>query len=168
MNRFLCLIFPTIILLTYSIVAQTITGRITGKIISAATGEPLPGVTIMVDGTPRGTSSNVDGTYLITNVPVGIHTLKVQLLGYLPATRTDVTVNLIHPTEIDIELYESAIQTEGLIVTPNYFDRTNESKISTQVQSNEEIRRLPGLLKMWCGRFRYCRAWLRFCRAATI
>jgi len=124
--------------------ASTKTGQISGIVTSATTGEPLPGATVMVDGTPRGTSSNINGSYKIMNVPVGIHTLKAQLLGYLPATRTDIVVNSIHPTEIDIALYESAIQTQGLIVTPDYFDRTAESKISTQVQSNEEIRRLPG------------------------
>jgi hypothetical protein len=98
----------------------------------------------MVDGTTRGASSNIDGSFKITNIPIGVHTVKAQLLGYLPATRTDVVVNSIHPTEISIALNESPIQTQGLIVTPDYFDKTAESKISTQVQSNEEIRRLPG------------------------
>lgn len=131
-------------MLTNPLLAETITGVITGKITSAATREPLPGATIMVDGTTRGTSSNIDGSFKITNIPIGVHTLKAQLLGYLPITRTDVVVNSIHPTEINIALYESPIQTQGLVVTPDYFNRTTESKISTQVQSNEEIRRLPG------------------------
>ncbi len=144
MSRLFCLILSTILILTNLLFAETITGIITGKITSAATREPLPGATIMVDGTARGTSSNIDGSFKITNIPIGIHTLKAQLLGYFPATRTDVVVNSIHPTEINIALYESPIQAQGLIVTPDYFDRTTESKISTQVQSNEEIRRLPG------------------------
>jgi hypothetical protein len=144
MNRLIYLILSVILILANPLFSETINGTITGKITSAATGEPLPGASIMVDGTPRGTSSNIDGNYKITNVPVGIHIIKAQLLGYLPATRTDVVVNSIHPTEINISLYESPIQTQGLIVIPDYFDRTTDSKISTQVQSNEEIRRLPG------------------------
>lgn len=144
MIRLFCVISSVILILANPLLSETITGTITGKITSAATREPLPGVTIMLDGTQRGTSSNIDGSFEITSVPIGIHTIKAQLLGYLPTTKTDVVVNSIHPTEIYISLYESPIQTQGLIVTPDYFDRITESKISTQVQSNEEIRRLPG------------------------
>ncbi|MFW5773451.1 MAG: carboxypeptidase-like regulatory domain-containing protein, partial [Tangfeifania sp.] len=36
---------------------------LTGEVTDAATGEPLPGVTIVVQGTARGTITDVDGQY---------------------------------------------------------------------------------------------------------
>jgi TonB-dependent starch-binding outer membrane protein SusC len=63
-----------------SLAAQDIT--ITGEVISAEDGLPLPGVNILVVGTEDvGTVTNVDGEYQLT-VPEGYDELRFSFIGY--------------------------------------------------------------------------------------
>jgi len=55
---------------------------ITGEVTDAETGEPLPGVTIVVKGTTRGTITNVDGQFSVDVEPG--QTLGFSFIGYTP------------------------------------------------------------------------------------
>ncbi|RZL14054.1 MAG: hypothetical protein EOO62_06490 [Hymenobacter sp.] len=50
--------------------AQTGTGTVSGRVTDAKN-EGIPGVTVLVDGTSVGGSTNADGTYTISGVPAG-------------------------------------------------------------------------------------------------
>ena len=56
-------------------------GRIKGKVTDASTGEPLPGVTIQLEGTSLGAATDLNGNYIIPNVPGGSYTLKASYVG---------------------------------------------------------------------------------------
>ncbi|HEX3006836.1 MAG TPA: SusC/RagA family TonB-linked outer membrane protein, partial [Bacteroidales bacterium] len=58
---------------------QTVTGKITGD------GEPLPGVSVMIQYTQRGTATDIDGNYSISAGPND--TLVVSMIGYATAKR---------------------------------------------------------------------------------
>ncbi len=68
------------------------TGRITGKVIDAKTGEELPGANVLVKGTYYGASSDISGNVTIERVNPGVYTLEVTLLGYKVYQFTNVTV----------------------------------------------------------------------------
>ncbi|PAU93540.1 hypothetical protein CK503_10295 [Aliifodinibius salipaludis] len=53
--------------------AQDVT--VSGTVVDAADGEPLPGVTVMLQGTQRGTATGQDGTYEIDAPSDGTLTL---------------------------------------------------------------------------------------------
>lgn len=57
----------TFLLLSLSVQAQQVT--VQGKVVEADTGEPLPGVSIMVDKSTRGVSTDIDGTFEIRVLP---------------------------------------------------------------------------------------------------
>ena len=44
------------------------TGKLSGKVTSKETGEPLIGANVMVDGTPLGAATDLDGNYFILQV----------------------------------------------------------------------------------------------------
>ena len=51
-----------------------VTGKIAGKVTEAETGEELIGINILIEGTTLGTTTNIDGTYVINNIePEYIH-----------------------------------------------------------------------------------------------
>ena len=52
------------------------TGRISGTVMDAKTGETLPGATVLIEGTTKGASVDFDGKFSLSNVSVG----KVNLL----------------------------------------------------------------------------------------
>jgi iron complex outermembrane receptor protein len=70
--------------------AQANIGSISGRVTDAKN-EGLPGVTVLVEGTSIGGSTNADGTFMITSVPAGPQTLVISFVGYATA-RQPVTV----------------------------------------------------------------------------
>ena len=56
------------------------TGKITGVITDKENGQPVPGVNVIVEGTLLGAATDMDGVYIILNIPPGTYTIQaVQL-----------------------------------------------------------------------------------------
>lgn len=62
-----------------SVFAQT--GTIRGQVIEEASGEPLIGATVVVEGTTNGTTTDLDGNYSIKVAP-GTYNLKVSFISF--------------------------------------------------------------------------------------
>jgi Domain of unknown function (DUF4139)/N-terminal domain of unknown function (DUF4140) len=58
---------------------------VTGRVIEKGTGEPLPGVNIMVEGTSVGTVTDVNGRYSLS-LPAGAKNLTISYVGYASQT----------------------------------------------------------------------------------
>ncbi|MFD2787913.1 TonB-dependent receptor [Hymenobacter rubripertinctus] len=56
-------------------------GPVAGTITDARTGAPLPGATILLDGTPSG-STDAAGSFSLEAVPAGSHELRITFVGY--------------------------------------------------------------------------------------
>ena len=61
---------------TVDAVAQT--GKIAGRITDATTGESLPGVNVVIEGTTQGTSTRLEGEYVIIGVRPGVYTVVAE------------------------------------------------------------------------------------------
>src|SRR5690554_2259171 len=57
-------------------------GSITGLVTDATTGEPVPGVNIILLGLDMGTATDAQGQYTLTRVPAGTHTIQATYIGY--------------------------------------------------------------------------------------
>ena len=66
------------------------TGSVSGRVVDEKNGG-LPGVTVLIEGTSLGNSTNSDGTYSIQNIPAGPRTLVVSFVGYTTG-RIPVTI----------------------------------------------------------------------------
>src|SRR5262245_39310326 len=69
----------------------TASGTVEGRVMDAASGEPLPGARILVDETGAETSTGRDGMFRLAGLSAGPHTLMVSYLGRKDE-RVDVTV----------------------------------------------------------------------------
>lgn len=69
--------------------------NVTGKVTDGQTGEPIPGVTVRVNGTTDGTSTDANGRYSLT-VSKAQAVLVFSALGYEPFERTVGTEKLIN------------------------------------------------------------------------
>ena len=85
-------VYRTIVLLfsLYALGMAQPTGRIQGKIIDAASSRGISDVNVVLSGTLLGSSSTVDGSFEITNVPSGRYRVLASHLGYKPAEQTVV------------------------------------------------------------------------------
>jgi len=85
------------------------TGKISGKVVDAETGEAIIGANIVVEGTFLGASADFDGYYFINNIPPGEYRLVVSAVGYHKVTIQKVMVKIDLTTKIDIKLSSTTI-----------------------------------------------------------
>jgi len=93
------------------------TGKIAGVITDRETGEPLPGVSVMVVGTTMGAATNLKGEYFILNVAPGLYALRASLIGYAPMEFENVAVSIDLTTTMDFNLVSEAVEVTGITVT---------------------------------------------------
>ncbi|MFT2007902.1 carboxypeptidase-like regulatory domain-containing protein [Pontibacter sp. 13R65] len=69
---------------TTKLLAQDIVQNINGKVYDEISQEPLPFATIVLKSTdpPTGTTSDVNGNFILENVKVGRHTISISMIGY--------------------------------------------------------------------------------------
>jgi hypothetical protein len=123
------------------------TGSIKGRIVDQTTQEALPAAVVQVIGTQFGASSDTNGEFRISNIPVGTYQVRASLIGYGPHMESDVIVAASRPVEILLSLRQSDINLEGVDVRAGYFQRTPDAPVSVQQLTYEEIRRSPGGLE---------------------
>ncbi|WP_044060368.1 SusC/RagA family TonB-linked outer membrane protein [Proteiniphilum acetatigenes] len=92
-----------------SLIAQQLTIR--GKVLDAD-GNALPGVTILVVGTTTGTSTDIDGDYVLNNVEAG-NTLRFSFMGFVTQ---EFTVETGKPVINVIMLEETSMLDEVTVV----------------------------------------------------
>ncbi len=92
------------------------TGKITGRILNAATGEPLIGVNVIVEGSSLGAAADLDGYYMILNIRPGIYTLRATMIGYKNVVQQNVKVNIDLTTVIDFNMEMSTLLGEEVVV----------------------------------------------------
>lgn len=72
------------------------TGRISGLVSDAETGEPLIGANVYLVGTQIGAATDIDGRFTIEAVPVGTHTVRAAYIGYVQIdTEVDVVADRV-------------------------------------------------------------------------
>ncbi len=75
-------------------------GTIKGKVIDAETQETCIGASIMIEGTSKGTAADLDGNFMLTDIPAGTHTLIVSYISYKTLTK-NVAVESGKETEVE-------------------------------------------------------------------
>lgn len=123
------------------------TGKITGYVFDKIENTPLIGANVIVTGTTYGAASNMNGYFEILNVPVGTYSIQATVIGFIPQIKTDIVVSSVKPVSLNYQLESTVLTGEGIVVKPNYFLDAVEKPISSRMQTNEEIRRLPGGLQ---------------------
>jgi outer membrane receptor protein involved in Fe transport len=122
--------------------AQTV-GKITGTITDANSGEPAIGANVIIEGTSLGAAANVDGYYVILNVPPGTYSVRASSIGYAPATVINVRVNIDQTTIVDLELKEEIYETGEIIVVAETPIVQRDVASSGVNLNSEEIQNLP-------------------------
>ena len=92
-------------------------GFVEGRVTQAASGEALPGATVLVAGTNFGTAADVDGRYEL-RIPAGRYALRFSAVGF--AARFDsVTVRRGETTRLDAALRETVTEMDAVTVEEN-------------------------------------------------
>ena len=130
--------------LTLNVMAQANTGAITGQVTDESTLEPLIGVNVLVLDTSFGAATDAEGNFVIPNLPVGTYRLSFQYIGYTSVVRTDVIVRTDRSTVVNAGLQFTVLESDGVTVTADYYQKNQTELTSVVGFSTEEIRRSPG------------------------
>lgn len=120
-------------------------GSIAGKILDTETKEPLIGVTLLVDGTSRGEITDLEGNFILKNVPVGTQTLRIKYVGYEEQTK-EVTVVDGQTVQIgDVFMQSTAIGLQEIEVFANIVDDRKTPVAVSNIYALEIDEQLGGM-----------------------
>jgi len=119
------------------------TGKIAGRVTDKETGEPLPLVNILIEGTTLGAATDNDGYYAILNIPPGKYSLRVQYVGYQTNVVENILVKVDFTTEHDFQLTSSAVELGELVVTAERPTVIKDMTSSLSSFTAEQIENLP-------------------------
>lgn len=100
-------------------------GTISGTVVDGQDLSPVGGAQVFLPEADLGTLTDDDGSFRITGVPAGQHTVRVRLLGYRPADQT-VDVPAGGTATVDFRLQVTAVSLEEVVVTATGEQRNRE------------------------------------------
>lgn len=117
-------------------------GKISGKVTDES-GEPLPGVQVYLEGTSKGTITEIDGFYSLLNVDPEVYTLIFKYIGFADVRVENVEVVIDRTTEISTTMRESVIVGEEVVITAERPIVERDRTTTTSYVSSKEIESLP-------------------------
>lgn len=135
MKKTLTSVIAALLLSANLVSAQSQTGIIKGKIQSEQ-GEPLPGITVSIQGTTIGSATNGKGIFVLQKVPAGTHTLVASGVGFKSQSQ-QVTVEAGQTYETAFNLSEDASALNEVVV---HGERENYVKSVSSVGMRTETK----------------------------
>ncbi|MCH2081681.1 MAG: carboxypeptidase-like regulatory domain-containing protein [Saprospiraceae bacterium] len=126
--------------LSFSILAQT--GTIRGNVFDKESGEPIIYGNVLLQGTNKGTITNIDGFFTIADVVPGKYTLVATYIGY-DSVAVDIEIVANKISYQKIELGTSAVQLGVVDVSGRREQARSEVQVSKIAVTPKEIRSLP-------------------------
>jgi len=113
-------------------------GRITGKVTDQKTGEPLIGVTVLIQGTSHGTVTDVTGNYTLNAAP-GTYTLEFKYMGYQTKAITEVIVKSSGATSLPVIMDEPTSKNLSEVVIKGSFKQETINALYTLQKNNAAV-----------------------------
>lgn len=95
---------------------RSATGRVVGRVMDEATGQPVPGAVVGIAAGGAQVTSGIDGRYTILNVPAGRLTIAFRAIGYAPKTVAGIVVTAGAVTVQDVVLSSQAVELAEITV----------------------------------------------------
>ncbi len=124
-----------LIIIFYSTISSAQTFSISG-LVTDSLNNPLPRANVIIIGSDIGTSTNLDGEYIIENLSPGDYNLQFSVIGY---ESQKIKIKLIDRSiSVDIVLNEKPVESEQVVVTAGkYEQKISELPVSAEVVGSE-------------------------------
>lgn len=151
MNKILVFLSAILICSTncYYVVAQdSKSAKIIGKVTDKATGESLVGTNVSLEGTSLGAATDLDGEFVLPNIPPGTYNLKIGYIGYKGVVQA-IELASGETLELSFLLEAESIMGEEVIVTAMVkgqraaMNQQMASNSITNIVASDRIREVP-------------------------
>lgn len=130
------------------LIAQNNKQNIRGVIIDKLSHTPLIGANVQIinDEEKKGTATDLNGNYVITNVSPDRYEIKISYIGYKSLIVPNVVVTSGKETILDITMEEDPLLLNEIVITVNNKDKTinDLATVSVRTFSTEEVNRYAG------------------------
>lgn len=115
-----------------------------GVVVDEVSGAPMPFVSVVVQGSASGVSTDLDGKFELEGLTPGVVNLAFSSIGYEPATRLEVELTPARPAFLTVEMSPLAVAIEAAEVTAVVGKGEEEAPVSLRRIGTNEIKRNPG------------------------
>ena len=144
-KKALFLLLFSVVLLFPSMPLRAQSGEVRGRIYDHKNNQGIPYANIIIDSKPsQGTTTDSAGNYVLRKIDPGYIRLVVSVIGYEKKTSDDFLVTKAHTVFFDVSLDESAINLKTVEVRPSLTGKREDSPLSVQSLSIQEIEKSPG------------------------
>lgn len=110
-------------------------------VVSDTTGNPLPGVNIILAGTNYGAASDINGNYKILNIKPGTYKIEFSAVGHESFIKDGIVIS-DKPVVLNVTLKNKIIETGEILVTAGkYEQKLSEMPVSVVVISGRELQK---------------------------
>ena len=138
MNFFITL--SAFLIFSISSIAQTASVR--GFVNDQDTGEPILFCNVVIEGKTIGASTDVNGFFNITDVPIGNQNILITYIGY-DTLRTSITLKENQILTRKLELKQSAIKINNVTISADKQEQKTEVKVSVTKITPKDIKLIP-------------------------
>lgn len=112
-----------------------------GGMVTDTSGNPLPGVNVLIKGTAHGAATNSNGEFVIRNLRPGSFTIDVSSIGYESKTLYNQIISGRSLT-LNIELKQIAIESQQVVITASkYAQRISDLPVSAEIIKSGQLER---------------------------
>ncbi|MDG1911527.1 MAG: TonB-dependent receptor [Flavobacteriaceae bacterium] len=120
------------------------TGSLSGRILDLQSQQPLPGATLLLEGTGIGVVTDEEGYFTVNEIPYKSYNVIASFLGYESETLYNVIVKSVGNRPLLFELEEVVETLDEVVIVRSPFRTTRDTPLSTQSFSAVEIETYPG------------------------
>ena len=119
------------------------TGKLAGRVLDKETGDPLAGANVMILETYMGSAADVDGGYLILNIPPGKYKVRAEVIGYSAMNVLDVLITGDLTTTIDFPLASTVLESDEVVVLAERPLIQADQTSSRRTITSDELLNMP-------------------------
>ncbi len=150
MRKFVILV-ALLALVALPVMGQVRTGNIYGKVVDAASGQPLPGVAITLTGNkiaPITAISSAEGNFRFLSLPPGTYNIKAELQGFKTVVRKGIRLVAGADVNIVLKMEEGTIKQEITVTAAAPIVDTRKAQVGVNI-TKESLEELPTSRNPW-------------------
>lgn len=143
-------LLATFLFLIYLNAGAQNNGRLSGKVVDRATQTPLAGISVSLQGTTTGTTTDSTGVFRFTNLDVRTYNIDFTGVGYKPQSLFNIIIGAGNETTLNIELEPAVESLSEVVIRSNRRTAVAATIESPLEEITQSKRSRPGWPLVMC------------------